>query len=72
MGINLIYQGIHDIQSWPALIITELEGRPLRPATPELMVHTDAADLGYGGTQGQCGVSGKRGEWEAQGLWGWN
>jgi hypothetical protein len=36
------------------------------------MMHTDAEDIGYGGTLGQCGAAGKRGEWEAQGVWGWN
>jgi hypothetical protein len=44
---KLRYQGIHDIQSWRALTITEREGRPLRHEAPELMMQTDAADLGY-------------------------
>jgi hypothetical protein len=69
---KLSHQGIRDIQSWRALTSTEREGRPLRPAAPELMMHTDAADLGYGGTLGKCGAAGQCGEWEAQGVWGWH
>jgi hypothetical protein len=35
-------------------------------------MHTDAADLEYGGTLGQCGAAEQCGEWKAQGVWGWN
>jgi hypothetical protein len=69
---KLSHQGIRNIQSWRALTSTEREGRPLRPAAPEVMMHTDAADLEYGGTLGQCVAAEQCGEWKAQGVWGWN
>ena len=68
---RLSHQSLRDLHTWCALTSTEREGRPLRPAIPEATLHTDAADLGYGGTLGPLSNPGEPGLWEAQGVWGW-
>jgi hypothetical protein len=64
---RLSHQGLRDIRTWRDLTSTEKEARPLRPASSEMMIHSDAAYLRDGGTLGPCGESGQHGVRESQG-----
>lgn len=65
--VRLSRQSLRDLQHWRCL--TREDGRALQPAKPDLSLHTDAADLGYGGTLGPSMEPGARGLWEGQGIW---
>lgn len=43
----------------------------MHPQAPLAAMHTDAADVGYGGTLGFRTEPGDPGLWESQGIWGW-
>jgi hypothetical protein len=47
---RLSYQSIRDLQMWRKLASTETDGRPIRPLPTIGIMHTDAADVGFGGT----------------------
>ena len=69
---RLSYQGIRDLRTWCELTNAEREGRPLRPVvSPAMTLHTDAADVGYGGTLGPAEKAGSPELWAAQGVWDW-
>jgi Reverse transcriptase (RNA-dependent DNA polymerase) len=68
---RLSHQTLRDLRFWKRVTSKEKEGRPIRPTLPEMSLHTDAADLGFGGTLGPKGQPGERGLWESQGVWGW-
>ena len=68
---RLSHQSIRDLPTWCELTSTEREERRLRPTAPEATSHTDAADLGYGGTIRPLSNPAEPGLWEAQGVWGW-
>jgi Reverse transcriptase (RNA-dependent DNA polymerase) len=68
---RLSHQSLRDIRTWKSITSMEKEGRPIHPIQPDLTMHSDAADFGYGGTLGPVGKAGDRGLWESQGVWGW-
>jgi Reverse transcriptase (RNA-dependent DNA polymerase) len=68
---RLSHQEIRDLQFWKRVTSKEREGRQIRTTSTEMSLHTDAADLGFGGTLGKIGQPGDRGLWESQGVWGW-
>lgn len=69
---RLSHQAIRDLRFWKRLAGPEMEGRPVVPPSPQAAIHTDAADVGYGGTLNdkdlQAGVAGM---WCDQGVWNW-
>lgn len=70
--IRLSRQSIKDLQKWRELSRNELQGRPMVPPLLNAVIHSDAADLGYGGTWNvqdfRAGVDGLR---SSQGIWDW-
>jgi hypothetical protein len=56
---------------WKKLASTETDGRPIRPLPNNGIMHTDAADVGFGGTLDVEGNSGDPGQWQDQGIWKW-
>lgn len=65
--VRLSRQSLRDLCHWRSL--TRGDGRQLQPAAPTMALHTDAADLGYGGTLGIGMTPGAPGLWEAQDIW---
>jgi hypothetical protein len=56
---------------WRKLASTETDGRPIRTLPTNGIMHTDAADVGFGGTLDVEGNPGDPGQWQDQGIWGW-
>lgn len=70
--IRLSHQSIRDLRVWRRLSATELGGRPMTPMTVDAAMHTDAADMGYGGTLNASDHRpGVQGEAHTQGVWSW-
>ena len=65
--VRLSRQSLRDLRYWRSL--TRGEGRDLQPPPADLTMHSDAADVGYGGTLGTCSDAGSPGLWEGHGLW---
>ena len=65
--VRLSRQSIRDLRYWRSL--ARGEGRDLIRPEPSLTAHSDAADLGYGGTLGFEQQAGRPGLWEGRGLW---
>lgn len=69
---RLSHQSIRDLRFWKKLAGPEMDGRPMIPAAPQAAMHTDAADVGYGGTLNNVDLSpGVAGMWSDQGVWNW-
>jgi hypothetical protein len=69
--VRLSHQSLRDLAVWRKLAGPECDGRPIFPATPDGIMHTDAADVGYGGTLDSSGEPGEDGVWHEQGIWSW-
>lgn len=70
--IRLSHQSIRDLRRWKQLSTSELAGRPMTPPSATAALHTDAADVGYGGTLNVSDLRpGLPGQWNAQGIWSW-
>jgi hypothetical protein len=67
----LSHQSIRDLQMWRKLASTETDGRPIRPPPTNGIMHTDAADVGFGRTLDVEGNPGDPGQWQGQGIWEW-
>ena len=65
--MRLSRQSLRDLRYWRSL--TRGEGRELRPCPPHMAMHSDAADVGWGGTLGPNLQAGSPGLWEGQGFW---
>jgi hypothetical protein len=52
---RLSHQSLRDLRTWRKLTSDAREGHPIRPASPRGIMHTDAADLGFGGNFGLHG-----------------
>ena len=65
--VRMCRQSLRDLRYWRSL--TRGEGRDLVRIEPDLTMHADAADVGYGGTLGKEVLAGSRGLWEGQGFW---
>jgi hypothetical protein len=65
------HQSIRDLQTWRKLASTKTDGRPIRPLSTNRIMHTDAADVGFGGTLDIAGNPGDPGQWQDQGIWEW-
>ena len=59
---------MRDLQYWRRF--TRGEGRDIIPPRPQCNLHSDVADVGYGGTLGTDLNPGSTGLWDCQGLWG--
>jgi hypothetical protein len=57
---------------WRKLASTETDGRQIRPLSTNGIKHTDAADVGFGGTLDVAGNPGDPEQWQNQGIWEWN
>lgn len=68
---RLTYQSIRDLRFSRVLTCAEKDGQEIRPPGPSNTLHTDAADIGFGGTLGPDTGPGAPGLWEAQGVCGW-
>jgi hypothetical protein len=62
---------MRDLETWKGLAVCESEGRPILPLSTDGILHTDAADVGYGGTLSTSGNPGGDGVWKEQGVWAW-
>lgn len=71
--IRLGHASLKDLRTWRTLTAGPDQathpGRAILPLMPTGILHTDASDLGYGGTLGLRGEAGDPGECEAQALW---
>lgn len=67
--VRLSHAGLRDLRVWQRLTSTLDEGRDILPRKPDGILHTDAAEVGYGGTLARKGVPGDPGEWESQAIW---
>jgi hypothetical protein len=56
---------------WSKLASTETDGRPIRPLPNNGIMHTDAADVGFGGTLDVAGNPEDPEQWQDQGIWEW-
>jgi hypothetical protein len=65
--VRLSRQSLRDLAYWRSL--TRGEGRDLHPPPADLTMHSDAADVEYGGTLGMESEAGSPGLWEGRGLW---
>lgn len=65
--VRLSRQSLRDLRFWRGL--TRGEGRNLHPVAPDLTMHSDAANVGYGGALGSNTLAGSQGSWVAQGFW---
>ncbi len=65
---RLSAQAIRDLGYWKSL---DHQGRPMQPPTPTMTMHSDASDLGWGGTISRRGAldPGSPGEVSLQGIW---
>jgi hypothetical protein len=45
------------------LVSTETDGRPIRPLPTDVVMHADAAVVGFGGTLNVSGNPGDPGKW---------
>jgi hypothetical protein len=68
---RLSHQSIRDLQMWRKIASTETDGHPIRPLATNGIMHTDAADVGFGGTLDVAGNPGDSGQWQDQGIWEW-
>lgn len=69
---RLSHQAIRDLGFWKRLAGPEIEGRPLVPPAAQAAMHTDAVDVGYGGTLNDRDLQpGAAGMWCDQGVWDW-
>jgi hypothetical protein len=56
---------------WNKLASTETNGGLIRPLPTNGIMHTDEADVGFGGTLDVEGNPGDPGQWQDQGIWEW-
>jgi hypothetical protein len=64
-------QATRDLRTWMRLEMVAEEGRPIRPLGTNGIMHTDAADVGFGGTLALKGNLGDLRTWQDQGIWQW-
>lgn len=70
--VRLSHQSLRDLTKWRGLSKQELAGRPMVPISPTAALHTDAADVGFGGTFRNDDLRpGIDGHWKEQGIWSW-
>jgi hypothetical protein len=69
--VRLSHQSVRDLDCWRRLAGYEGTGRPILPLSSDGDLHTDAADVGYGGTLDTDGEPGQDGQWQEQGIWSW-
>ena len=67
--VRLSHQALRDLEVWRALSPTLGDGRDIRPQPFDGIMHSDAAEVGYGGTLSPNGQPGDPGLWEAQAIW---
>jgi hypothetical protein len=60
---RLSYQSHRDLKAWQLLAKEMGDGRPIRLLAPDGIMHTDTADVGYGGTLAVNGSPGDPGKW---------
>lgn len=65
--MRLCRQSLRDLRYWRSL--ARGEGRDLVRLPPDVTMHSDAADVGYGGTLGFDETAGSSGLWEGRGFW---
>jgi hypothetical protein len=65
--VRLSRQSLRDLSYWRTL--TRGEGRDLWRVEPDAVMHSDAADVGYGGTLGFDRTAGSQGLWAGRGMW---
>lgn len=65
--VRICRQSMRDLSFWRKL--TRGEGRDLVPVGVDVTMHSDEADVGYGGTLGFDEGAGSPGFWEGRGFW---
>jgi hypothetical protein len=65
---RLSHQATRDLKTWMRLVTVAEEGRPIRPLATNGIMHTDVADVGFGGTLSLTGNPGDPGTWQDQGI----
>lgn len=68
--VRLSHQSVRDLRFWARLALDEHAERPIRKRAPQASLHSDAADMGYGGTLNtEDTTAGAAGMWVEQGVW---
>ncbi|PXF48649.1 hypothetical protein BWQ96_01501 [Gracilariopsis chorda] len=65
--VRLCRQSLRELAYWQSL--TRGEGRDLVHLSPDMMIHSDVGDVGYGGRSGFGDEQGSHGSWDGQGFW---
>lgn len=65
--VKISHAAVRDLQSWSTMLSGD--GRLIAGGEPSWCLHTDAADVGYGGTLGRDMEAGSAGELSVQGIW---
>lgn len=65
--VRLSRQSLRDLSYWRSL--DRGEGRDLHRLELYIRIHSDAADVGYGGTLGKLQEAGTPSLWEGRGFW---
>lgn len=65
--VKLSHVALRDLRSWSTMLAGD--GRLIYGGKPSWCLHTDAADVGYGGTLGRDMTAGSEGEISVQGIW---
>jgi hypothetical protein len=68
---RLSHQATRDLQTWMRLATEAEEGRPVRPLATNGIIHTNATDVGVGGTLAFICHPGDPGTWQDQVIWRW-
>lgn len=66
-AVRLSHTALWDLQSWVTILAGD--GRLTDAGRPSWWLHTDAADIGYGGTLGRNRAPGFAEEVSVQGIW---
>jgi hypothetical protein len=66
---RLSHTATRDLRTWKRLITVAAEGQPIRPLSMNGTMHTDAADVGFGGTLALTGDPGDPSTWQDQVIW---
>jgi hypothetical protein len=61
--VRISHQSGRDLLTWLHLAEEDSTGRPILPLPTDGIMHTDAAEVGYGGTLDYSGVPGQDGRW---------
>jgi hypothetical protein len=68
---RLSHQATRNLRTWMRLATVATDGLKIRPFATKGIMHTDAADVGFGGTLALDGNTGEPGTRQDQCVWQW-